>query len=202
MNDDLFNYNDAEKNRDLTPVPPGVYRLRTKVRPFGGDLNNPLRPAKSGYTEMLELGFTVVGDKNGGREHDGHWFSDYITLVFTDGDPNDIDKPPAPPIQAEKYRTAVRIGRAKLRAILESAYAIDPNDDSDGANAKRKIKSFGDLDGLEFWGRVGIRPGNDQYGERNDLKYVVTPNLPDYPRERTQRGIVLRSKDLDDGIPF
>src|SRR5262249_9462625 len=77
-------------------------------------------------TEMLDLELTVVGG-----EHSGRKVRDLITVGFDDSESNDPDIMPVDPDQAERYRTAVRIGRSKLRAILESAHAINPNDHSD-----------------------------------------------------------------------
>src|SRR5437016_411076 len=108
MSDDFFDLNDAEPQHGGV-IPPGVYRLRAMVKP--GGVVNPLCPAKNQRTKHLELDLTVVGG-----EHDGSKLRDYITLKFDDARYDDGDillPPPVSPEQAEKYRTAVRLGRSK-----------------------------------------------------------------------------------------
>ncbi len=59
--DDIFNLNNAEKQRDQTLIPAGVYRLRAKVRPGNAGPGGVLRLAKNGRTLMLELELKVIG---------------------------------------------------------------------------------------------------------------------------------------------
>jgi hypothetical protein len=193
----IFNFNDAEKQRNLSIIPPGVYRLRAKVRMFNGDRDYPLRPAKSGRTEGLDLELTVIGG-----EHSSAKLRDLITVTFDD---REYDDPDITPLDAtERFRTAVRIGRGKLRTILESAHAIDPDDDSELAKEKRTIKSWLDFDGIEFWAYVDTRKGTNGYQDRSEIKYVITPNLPNWPREavRQPRQVVPLAKEMDDEIPY
>src|SRR5262249_4671896 len=149
-------------------------------------------------TEMLDLELTVVGG-----EHSGRKVRDLITVGFDDSESNDPDIMPVDPDQAERYRTAVRIGRSKLRAILESAHAINPNDHSDQANEKRRIKSWLDFDGLEFWAWLDIRKGTDGYRDRNEITFVITPNSPEWPPQAAkQRHVMPLAKELDDEVNF
>jgi hypothetical protein len=199
MNDSAFNFNDADKQRSLSIIPPGIYRLRAKVKMFNGDRNYPLRPAKSGRTEGLDLELTVVG---GG--HRGAKLRDLITVTFDDREYDDPDIMPLDADATERFRTAVRIGRGKLRTILESAHAIAPDDDSEPAKEKRTIKSWLDFDGIEFWAHVDTRKGTNGYQDRSEIKYVITPDLPNWPREaaRQPRQVVPLAKELDDEISF
>jgi len=198
MRNDFFNFNNADEQRDASVFPPGAYRLRAQVKLFNGDRDYPLRPAKNGRTEMLDLELTVVGG-----EHSGRKIRDLITVGFDDSESNDPDIMPVDPDQAERYRTAVRIGRSKLRAILESAHAISPNDHSDQANEKRRIKSWLDFDGLEFWAWVDIKAGTNGYRDRNEITFVITPGSPEWPRQTArQRQVVPLAKELNDETPF
>ncbi len=46
------------------------------------------------------------------------------------------------------------ITRATLRAILESARNVRPDDESDAAKRTRLVNGYGDFNGMEFWARV------------------------------------------------
>src|SRR5262245_46779599 len=124
-----FDINEVEPERDPTPVPSSVYRLRAEVLPAG--VVNVLRLAKNGRTEMLELKCRIVGG-----EHDGSLVYDYITLRFDDThyDNPELDITPQ---QARKYETAVELGYRRLRALIDSAHALDPKDKSDAAREIR-----------------------------------------------------------------
>jgi len=197
MSEDLFDFNDAEKQRDLTIAPPGLYWLRTEVRP-GAVVDDHLLPAKNGHTWHLSLKCTVQGG-----EHAGATAFDYITLRFdpSDGGP---DFPGPTPQQAENYKTAVRMGRSKLRALLESAFAIDPNDDSEEANAKRRVKDndFLNLNGLVFFARIDIRKGTNGYKDSNTIDYIIVPGMPEWPKPAQGKAVASRAANLNDEIPF
>ncbi|CAK0758697.1 DUF669 domain-containing protein [Gammaproteobacteria bacterium] len=74
-----------------------------------------------------------------------------------------------------------QMGRATLRAILNSAKGFHPKDNSPPAVKARCIQSFGDLNGMTCVIRVGTKKdlqGND----RNTLGLVIEPNHGDYAR--------------------
>jgi hypothetical protein len=71
------------------------------------------------------------------------------------------------------------MGRSLVRGILNSAHGISDKDSSPQAQAKRRIRSFGDLDGVEFLARIDI--GKDTSGEdKNEIRVAVTPDHKDY----------------------
>ena len=114
----MFDLNEAEAQRENTTIPAGIYRLRTKIKPGGMGEDGTLRLAKSLRTYHLELELTVVGDEFGGHEHDGHKVRDWVTVELDERDGDYM--PPLEPPKLEDYRTAVRIGRTKLRSMFES----------------------------------------------------------------------------------
>jgi hypothetical protein len=75
--------------------------------------------------------------------------------------------------------------RGKLRAILESARGIKPDDFSSQARAARNAKLV-DFDGIRFIGKIGIEKGgvksdgNGNYPDRNVLQFVITPDRKDW----------------------
>lgn len=71
------------------------------------------------------------------------------------------------------------MGRSFIRALLNSARGIDPNDMSDTAAELRRIADFGELDGLIVAVRIDIER-DDQQGLRNIVKRVIEPNHSAY----------------------
>ena len=193
----IFDLNDAERQRDRTLIPAGVYRLRTKVRPGGAGPGSVLRLAKNGRTLMLELELKVIGGESADQKL---W--DLITVAVEP--PEFEDANAAERELTERFQTAARIGRSKLRAVLESAHAIDPDDASEAAQNKRRFEDFLELDGLEFWAQIAIKKGTNGYKDKNILDSVVTPNLPDWPHKANPlaKAMVPRARELDDEVPF
>lgn len=75
-------------------------------------------------------------------------------------------------------------GRSLIRGILESARGIASKDSSDRARAARVIHGYGDLNGLEFVGRIGIDKDKSAPTEdgRNSIAAALGPDHPDYAR--------------------
>lgn len=72
-----------------------------------------------------------------------------------------------------------QMGRSFIRAVLNSARNVLPQDNSPQATAARRIHSFAELDGIEFAARVDIE--KDGKGEdRNAIKVAIEPNHKDY----------------------
>jgi hypothetical protein len=73
------------------------------------------------------------------------------------------------------------MGRSFIRAALNSARNVHPQDNSPQATAARRIQGFHELDGMEFLARVDIeKDSNGQ--DRNVVKVVVEPDHPDYAK--------------------
>ena len=133
-------------------------------------------PPRSGATEMLELELTVVDS-----EHAGHKIADLITVTY------DEDQGPLDKTKGENFRTAVRIGLAKLRAIVESARGIRPDDNSDDAKARRRVESYREFDGITFVAQLKIQPAQNGYRARNVIDYAVIPAIRIGRRRRSRR---------------
>ena len=84
-------------------------------------------------------------------------------------------------LQSPKGPTWGQMGRTFIRALLNSARNVHPQDNTPQAAAARRIQGFADLDGIEFLVRVDIE--KDTKGEdRNVVKIAVEPDHPDYAR--------------------
>ncbi|MFZ5656801.1 MAG: hypothetical protein ACOY37_07065, partial [Pseudomonadota bacterium] len=68
-----------------------------------------------------------------------------------------------------------------VRAILNSARNVHPQDNGPQAAAARRIQGFHELDGIEFLARIDIE--KDGRGDlKNVIKSAVEPDHPDYAR--------------------
>jgi hypothetical protein len=77
----------------------------------------------------------------------------------------------------EGHKEAAHISGTRIRAMLESARGIRPDDKSDAAKVARQITSYGELDGLSFIARIGVEPARKEYKAKNTLDFVITPDL-------------------------
>ncbi|WP_019560803.1 hypothetical protein [Caldimonas manganoxidans] len=74
-----------------------------------------------------------------------------------------------------------QMGRSFIRAVLNSARHVHPQDNGPQAVAARRIQGFHELDGIEFLARIDIE--KDGRGElKNVVKSAVEPDHPDYTR--------------------
>ena len=82
-------------------------------------------------------------------------------------------------LYSRKGPTWAQMGRSFIRAALNSARNVHPQDNSPAAATARRISSFADLDGLEFLVRIDVE--KDGRGEdRNVVKTALEPDHRDY----------------------
>lgn len=150
----MFNYNDAEPQRgDI--IPDGtIARINMKIRPGGAGEGGWLKRSKAGDKEMLDIEYTVLEGPHARRKFWG--------LMVVSG--------------SEK---AEAITRSTLRGVLESARGIKPTDMSEAAQKQRVVSGYGDFDGIEFMGKIGIEK-SDGYADKNKLVAAVTPGMRGY----------------------
>jgi hypothetical protein len=205
-NDDMtIDLSKEQPQQARGPIPAGVYLLEIKLKPGSiGELDPYLLIAKNQRTRMLALEYMVVEGEHAKRK-----LFDYITVAADLSDNPDL--PPLDAKQRDNYNTSVRMGLSKLRAMIDSAHGLDTNDHSAEADTKRKFADWSALNGLRFWGQVEIRPARNGYRASNELFFVVTPGMPDYPKVPAQQSRGSQAMvpvkrdlrdDLDDSIPF
>lgn len=75
-------------------------------------------------------------------------------------------------------------GRALLRGVLESARGVQAKDSWDRARAARTIRSYSDLNGLEFLAKIGIEKDQKKPQDegRNVIAAAIGPDHADYSR--------------------
>jgi hypothetical protein len=190
-----FNYNDADDDR---LIPNGMYQLKISIKRGGHGSDNMLRLANNLRSLMLECTYTVIGG-----EHANYKIWDYITVAF---DETDSPEFPLESNRLEDYRASVRMGRKRVKAILNSAFGLNPDDKSEAAQAKRNIDNHGALTGLVFWGEINTKPAANGFGPRNVLVRVIVPGDGDYPqkkeKEKARAVVPVEPDDMEDSIPF
>lgn len=73
-----------------------------------------------------------------------------------------------------------QMGRSFIRAALESARGIRPQDTSENAVKARQINSLAELDGLEFVAQIDVEKGEGDYGDKNKINNVIPATHKDY----------------------
>lgn len=73
------------------------------------------------------------------------------------------------------------ITKRTLRGMIDSALGLDPDDRSEAAAAKRRLRGLADLDGITFVARISIEPSrNPAYPDQNRLEHPVLPTEPEW----------------------
>ena len=159
-------FNDAESQQSgFDLIPKGtVVPVRMTLKPGGYD--DPSQGWGGGYaTESFETGSIYLAAE----------------FVVTAGDHAKRKMWSNIGLHSKKGPTWGQMGRSFIRAVLNSARNVHPQDNSPEAAAARRINGFAELDGLEFLVRVDIeKDGKGQ--DRNVVKVAIEPDYPDYPK--------------------
>jgi len=145
----------AQREFDLIPAD-SVVTLAIKVRGGGAGADGSLTRSKDGHSEGLDLELTVC---------DGQYVRRKVfTRLTLQG-------------ETEGHAEAGRIANTVLRAIIESARGLKPDDQSEAAKQQRRLASYLELDGMRFIGRIGVEPAKNGYVAKNKLASVITPDM-------------------------
>ena len=172
----MLDFGDMDRQQEINygPVPGGsavLLRLNLEKPKFAHERNEYISKAKSGLYSLY-CKFTVeAGRYSGVSFRQNIWLPpQWQEVEMTDG-----------------QRKCATIGGAQLRAILESARGIDPDDDSPKAKAARQLSAFYDFDGLLIAAKLKI--AKDPYVAadgrefwNNELSVVITPDKPLYAK--------------------
>jgi hypothetical protein len=159
----MFDFNDAEPQL----IPAGtVAALEMSIRTGDSGEGRWLKTSKDGRSRGLDCEFTVIDGEYKNRKL---W-----TRLTMEG-------------QSHGHRLAGDISRRMLRAILESARGVRPDDTSEAAKAARKV-GWGDLDGIRFLGRIGVEPAKGEFAAKNCVHEAITPGCEGYHRIEQANG--------------
>lgn len=153
---------DEQTGGDIIPHKT-LAKVHMKIRP--GGYNDESKGWTGGYATRsdttgsvyLDCEFTVIGGK-----YNKHKVWSLIGL----------DSPNGP-----KWE---KMGRSFIRAALESARSVKPQDTSETAMRARRISSFADLDGLEFVAQIDVQKGEGDYGDKNKINNVIPVTHREY----------------------
>lgn len=158
-------FNDAEQQQSFDLIPKGTTaRVRMTIKPGGHDDSE--QGWTGGYaTQSFETGssflsceFVVLEGRYARRKM---WSN--IGL------------------HSSKGPAWANMGRTFIRAALNSARNVHPQDNSAQASAARRIQGFHEIDGIEFVARIDVE--KDGRGDlRNVVRIAVEPDQPDYLR--------------------
>jgi hypothetical protein len=158
-------FNDAEQQQSFDLIPKGtVARVRMTIKPGGFD--DPAQGWIGGYaTQSFETGSVYLS----------------CEFVILEGEFARRKMWSNIGLYSPKGPNWGNMGRTFVRAALNSARNIRPQDNSPQAAAARRIAGFHELDGLEFVARIDVE--KDGRGElKNVVKLAVEPDHPDYAR--------------------
>lgn len=158
-------FNDADTQSGFDLIPKGtLVPVRMTIKPGGFD--EPAQGWTGGYaTQSFETGAVYLAAE----------------FVVTGGDYAKRKLWSNIGLYSAKGPTWGQMGRSFLRAALNSARNVHPQDNSPPAVAARRIAGFHELDGLEFLARVDVEK-DAKGGDRNVVKLAVEPDHPDYAR--------------------
>jgi hypothetical protein len=162
---------------DYTDAPPPQFELIPQdtiatqvlhIRPGGVGEDGMLTRSKDGTCEMLAVVITIADGLYKGRKIFEYW----VLEGTTDG-----------------HAKSREINLGTLKAILDSALGLDPNDKSPQAHAARTV-SLKQFEGLTFIGKIGIekggpkiengKPTGEFWPDKNILAGVITPDKKDW----------------------
>lgn len=156
-------FNDADEQSSFDLIPKGtLVKVRLTIRPGGYD--DPSQGWTGGYATRnentgsvyLNCEFVVLGGEYARRKL---W-----SLIG---------------LHSPKGPEWARMGRAFIKACLNSAHGIHPKDESSQAQNARRIGGFKDLDGLEFLAKVDWE--KDQNGnDKHVVKAAIGPDHKGY----------------------
>jgi hypothetical protein len=169
-----FDYTDSTAPIDMELIPEGlIATVQTRIRDGGGGEDGVLKRSKNGDSEFLDCEFILVDTKHAKMK----FWQTLLLAGETDGQKQMIDK-----------------SRAILKAMLDSAYGIQPDDKSPEARAKRK-KELREFDGIRFLVKIAIEKGKpksagsiETYKDRNVIGAIITPDKPEYRGPIEQSG--------------
>jgi hypothetical protein len=158
-------FNDAEQQQSFDLIPKGtVAKVRMTIKP--GAYDDPAQGWTGGYaTQSFDTGSIYLA----------------CEFVVLEGEYAKRKLWSNVGLHSPKGQTWPSMGRSFIRAALNSARNVLPQDNSPQAAAARRIQGFHELDGIEFVARIDIE--KDARGDlRNVVKLAVEPDQPDYAR--------------------
>jgi hypothetical protein len=156
-------FNNADNQNAYNLIPKGtLVRVRMTIRPGGFD--DPSQGWTGGYATQSEKTGAVYLDAE---------------FVVVEGEYARRKIWSLIGLHSAKGPEWANMGRAFIKAILNSARGVRPDDVSPAAQNARRIAGFAELDGIEFLAKVDWE--KDQHGQdKAVIKSAITPDHKDY----------------------
>ena len=148
----MMNFNTAETQNSLDLIPANtIAKAKLVLKPGNDQSDQFITRSKTGDTAYLNCEFIILEGQYAKRK------------IF--------DK-----IGFEGPDRWINMGKARIRAILESAKGINPKDMSETAVNARQIASFAELNNLDVVIKIGIEHDkNGMYQDKNRVVSIITP---------------------------
>src|SRR5262245_36709005 len=153
-----YDYSDAPPQRELIPANT-IATCCLYIQGGGAGEDGMLKRSRDGRCAMLSLEITLLDGESAKRKV-------FENLI----------------VEGVDHAKAIEISRSRIKAMLDSAWGLDPKDVSPQARAAR-TKNYKELQGLTFIGKIGIEKGapkNDGSGEnwpdKHILAAIITPD--------------------------
>jgi hypothetical protein len=163
----MYDFSDVEPQQSSDLLPDGSFcKLTMTIRPGGVDGQTEidkglLKASTTPGSDVLSLDceFTVVEGRHARRKF---WHAFTVSGGKVDEKGASI---------------GWNITKRTLRAMIDSALGLDPDDNSEEAKAKRRLRGLADLDGITFVAKITVEPSTDsRYPDKNKLDRPVLPN--------------------------
>jgi len=112
--------------------------------------------------KWLPIEITIVGGQFDKRKV---WHN-----IFVDGDK----------LNAQGVSIAKTIGLQTLKQMIDSAFNLDPKDQSPQSQQARSLPGVEALNGLSVCFKIGVEKGTNGYQDRNRIKSILTLGQSDY----------------------
>jgi hypothetical protein len=163
----MYDFSDVEPQQSSELIPDGTFaKVTMTVRPGGVDgqteIDKGLLKASTtpgSDVQSLDCEFTVVEGRQARRKF---WHN----FTVAGG-------------KLDEKGTSIgwNISKRTFRAMIDSALGLDPDDDSEDAKAKRRLRGLADLDGITFVAKITVEPSTDsRYLDKNKLDRPLLPN--------------------------
>ena len=163
----MYDFSDVEPQQSSDLIPDGTFaKVAMTIRPGGVDGQTEidqglLKTSNTPGSDVLSLDceFTVTEGRLARRKF---WHSFTVSGGKVDEKGASI---------------GWNISKRTFRAMIDSALGLDPDDHSEDAKAKRRLRGLADLDGITFVAKIAVEPNNDsRYPDQNKLDRPVLPN--------------------------
>jgi hypothetical protein len=161
-----YDYTDAPPPPKIELIPAGtIATVSMHIDASGAGEDGMCKRSGKGDCEMLVVEFTVVDGEFKRRK----FWQNFVLSGTTDG-----------------HEKAKEISLRTLKAIVDSAFNLQPNDISPEARARRTL-SLRQFEGMTCMVKVGIEKGGlrndgsgESYTDKNVLAAVITPDKREY----------------------